>query len=179
MAFESNGVKALGGGSGAVPGVFTYKTEDTQAVIEGTNYFGEAASFLSLGDIIYISYDTDTIPYVVSNKMLIDPATDAPLVNIQAYDLFAGDTRDTDGAGCRTDKFSSVIQGADGLFSAYTYRNNSDAVADVIVADYFIAAGSFLEEEDLIFAICIDGFQLVRVLTTGVGGVTTEAITLA
>ncbi len=177
MAFISSAIKAKCAGSGKSPSIFTYGTDDTKAVVQGANYFKEGAGFLSLGDIIFISYDVSTEPYVVSAVNIVSDGDN--VVNVQAYHSFVGDTRDTDGAGCRVDGLSQAFQGGEGLFGVYTYRNNTDTVAVQGVADYFIEAGLFLNVGDIIMGVAIDGAYMARVLTSGVNGVTLEEIVFA
>ncbi len=177
MAFNEKQVKAKGGGSGKCPSIFTYNTTETQGEIEAVNYFGEGATFLTLGDIIYVSFDTSTFPYVVSHVAVNDGG--AHDVNIQHYDAFVGDTRATDTAGCRVDGISQIIQGADGLFTTFAYRNNTDVKAVISADDYFIEAGLFLEVDDILYCVANDGLIILRVLTAGTAGVTTEEIVFA
>ena len=61
----------------------------------------------------------------------------------------------------------------------FTYRNNTDVIADVIVSGYFNDLAVVLKTDDLIFTITNDGANYVRVLDSVDGVVTTEAIVFA
>lgn len=158
-------MKAKSGGSGKAPSIFTYATTDTLAEIQSDNYFKKAASFLSKGDFIYISYDASTALYVVSNSQLI--AGGINRVNVQALSLFVGDDRATDIAGQTVKGLSLCIQGAAGLFTTYSYRNNTDVQATILAAEYFSELGDVLDVGDIIYVVANDGGMLVTVLTTG------------
>ena len=135
--------------------------------------------FLSVGDLIYASYDVDTTNYIVSHVAVKDGG--AHEVNVQLQSLYVGDDRATDvpGPGA-TETMSLAIQGALGLFNLYTYRNNSNTKAEMLAPGYFWGAGHF-RVGDLIACVASDGYQNVRVLTVGVASdaTTTEAVVLA
>lgn len=170
-------MKAKAAGSGRSPSIFTYATNDTQTEVQSQYYFGEAATFLSLGDFIYVSYDTSTDLYVVSNSSLKDGGVHQ--VDVQAVALFTGDTGATDAAGVTSERVSLAIQGADGLFDLFTYRNNTDTKALILAADYFIVDGTYLEQDDIIYVVANDGAFMIRVLTATPTGVTVEEIIFA
>jgi len=175
MAYNNKFMKAKAAGSGTTPSIFTYATTDTLTEIQSQNYFEEAAAFLSLGDFIYISYDASTSLYVVSNKQLISGGTNT--LNIQTLALFVGDTRATDTAGQTVKGLSLCIQGAAGLFTTYSYRNNTDVQTTILTAGYFSELGEVLDVGDIIYVVANDGGMLVTVLTTGTA-VTVEEVVL-
>jgi len=176
MAFITKQIKASGGGNGKAPTIFTYTTDDTLALVGGANYFRDGAGFLTIGDIIYVSYDVGTVVYVVSHVALFDGGLHE--VNVQTQTAFVGDARGTDIAGAgATTTMSLAILGANGLFNFYTYRNNSNTKAEMLASGYFWGEGH-IRVGDIISCVASDGFQNLRVLTAG-DSITTELVTIA
>ncbi len=62
MAFTINDFDANGSGSKGGLALHTYITDDTDAVVEGANYFDSIASLLKVGDIIFANMDRDGTP---------------------------------------------------------------------------------------------------------------------
>ena len=55
MAFAMTGLTAIGQSKrGNAPGLFLYKTADTQATVNTVGYFHSIASLLAVGDIIFV-----------------------------------------------------------------------------------------------------------------------------
>jgi len=176
MAFIIEAMKACGAGSGKAPTIFTYNTDDTLATVETADYFREGASFLTVGDIIYVSYDASTVPFIVSHVAVVEGGEHE--VNVQESSAFVGDARATDIAGAgATTTMSLAILGANGLFNFYTYRNNSNTKAEMLASGYFWGKGH-IRVGDIISCVASDGFQNLRVLTVG-DSITTELVTLA
>lgn len=66
MAFAMNGLTAIGQSKrGNAPGLFLYKTADTQATVNTSGYFNSIASLLTVGDIIFV-YDSTTPSLVLT-----------------------------------------------------------------------------------------------------------------
>jgi hypothetical protein len=66
MAFAMSGLTAIGQSKrGNAPGLFLYKTADTQATVNTSGYFNSIASLLTVGDIIFV-YDSTTPSLVLT-----------------------------------------------------------------------------------------------------------------
>ena len=66
MAFSSAGWTTVAAGkAGNAPAIYAYKSADTQATINTAGYFNSLASFLKVGDVIFI-YDSTTPSLVIS-----------------------------------------------------------------------------------------------------------------
>lgn len=71
MAFTNSSFSGPSTSSGA-PRIFTYRTNDTEAVIEGAGYFNSKVNELAVGDMIFIHADADgtqsfELTYVTAN----------------------------------------------------------------------------------------------------------------
>lgn len=79
MAFAMSGLTAIGQSKrGNAPGLFLYKTADTQATVNTAGYFNSIASLLTVGDIIFI-YDSTTPSLVLT---YVNQVTAAGVVDI-------------------------------------------------------------------------------------------------
>jgi hypothetical protein len=66
MAFAMTGLTAIGQSKrGNAPGLFLYKTADTQATVNTAGYFNSIASLLTVGDVICV-YDSTTPSLVIT-----------------------------------------------------------------------------------------------------------------
>lgn len=66
MAFAMSGLTAIGQSKrGNAPGLFLYKTADTQATVNTSGYFNSIAALLTVGDIIFV-YDSTTPSLVLT-----------------------------------------------------------------------------------------------------------------
>lgn len=66
MAFAMSGLTAIGQSKrGNAPGLFLYKTADTQATVNTSGYFNSIANLLTVGDIIFV-YDSTTPSLVLT-----------------------------------------------------------------------------------------------------------------
>jgi hypothetical protein len=66
MAFSSTGLTAIGQSKrGNAPGLFLYKTADTQATVNTAGYFNSIANLLTVGDVIFV-YDSTTPSLVLT-----------------------------------------------------------------------------------------------------------------
>lgn len=66
MAFAMSGLTAIGQSKrGNAPGLFLYKTADTQATVNTVGYFNSIASLLTVGDVIFV-YDSTTPSLVIT-----------------------------------------------------------------------------------------------------------------
>jgi hypothetical protein len=66
MAFAMTGLTAIGQSKrGNAPGLFLYKTADTQATVNTAGYFNSIASLLTVGDVIFV-YDSTTPSLVIT-----------------------------------------------------------------------------------------------------------------
>jgi hypothetical protein len=66
MAFAMTGLTAIGQSKrGNAPGLFLYKTADTQATVNTVGYFNSIASLLTVGDVIFV-YDSTTPSLVIT-----------------------------------------------------------------------------------------------------------------
>jgi hypothetical protein len=58
MSFLRKNFGPIGGqsrkGIGGAPAMWSYKTDDVHAVVDGAGYFNEVRNLLSIGDIIYV-----------------------------------------------------------------------------------------------------------------------------
>ena len=59
MAFTLNNFARLGTANSNAPAVFTYRTNDAEAVVEGAGYFNAMSDVLNVGDMIIIHLDAD------------------------------------------------------------------------------------------------------------------------
>ena len=79
MAFAMSGLTAIGQSKrGNAPGLFLYKTADTQATVNTAGYFNSIASLLTVGDIIFV-YDSTTPSLVLT---YVNQVTAAGVVDI-------------------------------------------------------------------------------------------------
>ena len=63
MAYDSKGLNlAAGSKAGNAPQIWTYKSDDLAADIDGSGYFNSAAALLKVGDLMYIHADADSTP---------------------------------------------------------------------------------------------------------------------
>ena len=181
MAFISKQVKAVAAGSVVAPALFSYNTTDTLAAVTTAGYLSDAALFLQVNDIILAMTGAEgakvLTKLIVTARVIKDDGT-AHTLTVITHTSFVGDTRATDTAGFLKGNLSRGIDGANGLYSYYTYRNNTDVKAVIAAADYFIEAGTYLEVGDIIEAVGNDGTLYLRVLTAGPAGVTTGSILL-
>jgi hypothetical protein len=66
MAFAMSGLTAIGQSKrGNAPGLFLYKTADTQATVNTVGYFNSIAALLTVGDVIFV-YDSTTPSLVIT-----------------------------------------------------------------------------------------------------------------
>ena len=66
MAFSNSGLTAIGQSKrGNAPGLFLYKTADTQATVNTVGYFNSIASLLTVGDVMFV-YDSTTPSLVLT-----------------------------------------------------------------------------------------------------------------
>jgi hypothetical protein len=66
MAYAASGLTAIGQSKrGNAPGLFLYKTADTQATVNTVGYFNSIASLLTVGDVIFV-YDSTTPSLVIT-----------------------------------------------------------------------------------------------------------------
>jgi hypothetical protein len=66
MAFAMSGLTAIGQSKrGNAPGLFLYKTADTQATVNTAGYFNSIAALLTVGDVIFV-YDSTTPSLVIT-----------------------------------------------------------------------------------------------------------------
>lgn len=191
MAYIPNRLKAVSAGSGRAPAVYTYRTDDSIAAVTTLGYFAEAVSIFEVGDIVWLNPDNGTgLTKIICVKSLpVDGG--AHEVDFSTFLSFAGDIRATDATGYRPENFSGNIGAGSGCFNYFTYRNNTDAKAVILAANYFDredpaaptavdgSAGLFLEIGDIIEVIANDGTFMARVLTVGAGSTTTEEIIFA
>ena len=85
MAFAMSGLTAIGQSKrGNAPGLFLYKTADTQATVNTSGYFNSIANLLTVGDIIFV-YDSTTpslvLTYVNSNSSGVVDIADGTTVS--------------------------------------------------------------------------------------------------
>ncbi len=85
MAFAMSGLTAIGQSKrGNAPGLFLYKTADTQATVNTSGYFNSIANLLTVGDIIFV-YDTTTpslvLTYVNGNTGTVVDIADGTTVS--------------------------------------------------------------------------------------------------
>ena len=79
MAFAMTGLTAIGQSKrGNAPGLFLYKTADTQATVNTAGYFNSIASLLTVGDVIFV-YDSTTPSLVLT---YVNQVTAAGVVDI-------------------------------------------------------------------------------------------------
>lgn len=79
MAFAMSGLTAIGQSKrGNAPGLFLYKTADTQATVNTAGYFNSIASLLTVGDVIFV-YDSTTPSLVIT---YVNQVTAAGVVDI-------------------------------------------------------------------------------------------------
>jgi hypothetical protein len=79
MAFAMTGLTAIGQSKrGNAPGLFLYKTADTQATVNTAGYFNSIASLLTVGDVIFV-YDSTTPSLVIT---YVNQVTAAGVVDI-------------------------------------------------------------------------------------------------
>lgn len=70
MAFDKEGLNVVAPSkAGNAPQIFTYKTNDTAAVVDGSGYFDNGATtntgmrnIMKVGDLVYVAADQDTSP---------------------------------------------------------------------------------------------------------------------
>ena len=61
MAYDVKGLMLVAGSkAGNAPQVWTYKSDDLAADIDGAGYFNDASSILKVGDLMYIHADADS-----------------------------------------------------------------------------------------------------------------------
>ena len=172
MAFNVKKLAGMNAGSGKAPGVFTYTTNDSVADVTTNHYWDELGLTLQIGDIIYAVVLADTAPVLSRLVINLSSSIDSKAA---LMDVFVGDIRATDTAGYTSDNFGGNI-GAGSDQRMFTYRNNTDAIVDVIVSGYFNELAVVLKTDDLIYTITNDGANYIRVLDSVDGVVTTEAI---
>ncbi len=176
MAYINEDLKALGGGSGKAPALFMYESVDAIAEVSGADYFKDGIGAFEAEDIMITNTLTggaNTIFILICSTYDRQPDGNDSTITFTSQATFAGDVRATDLVGYQSDNMSRVIDGANGLFSSYTYRNNTDLIATILADDYFLEAGLFLEVGDMIYVIANDDFALLRVATATVATVTT------
>ena len=56
MAFIQKNFSPIGGQSkrGQAPAVYSYKTDDAHAAVDGSGYFDDISALLSIGDVIWV-----------------------------------------------------------------------------------------------------------------------------
>ena len=63
MAFTSENLNLVAGSkAGNAPQIWTYKSNDLAADIDGSGYFNSVAGLLKVGDLMYIHADADSTP---------------------------------------------------------------------------------------------------------------------
>lgn len=98
MAFIAKHLTPAGNQSNSDgPGLWTYKTEDTHAVVDTAGYFDDASSLLRVGDLIDVVVVTtiDADPEVVSTYGKHIVLTNASGV-VDVSDVTVGTVTDTD-----------------------------------------------------------------------------------
>lgn len=67
MPYAASGLTAIGQSKrGNAPGLFLYKTADTQAVVNTAGYFNSIASLLTVGDILMVYSSASTGSLVIT-----------------------------------------------------------------------------------------------------------------
>lgn len=69
MAFDASGLQRIGGGvKGAAPQIWTYKTNDAIATVDGAGYFDNGSTtdtgmrnHMAVGDVIFVLGTADTV----------------------------------------------------------------------------------------------------------------------
>ena len=176
MAYSTNRLKAMSAGSGKAPSIFTYRTPDSIVDLTTAGYFKEAVAIFEVGDLIFanVNDNADVAFLVCAESTPVDGGNH--LVNFSTTSSFVGDIRATDVAGYQSDNFGGNLGAGGAVFNYFTYRNNTDVTATILAPDYFLEAGLFLEVGDMVQVVANDGAFLMRVLTTGTTGVTTEEV---
>lgn len=64
MAYTHPNLQRIGPANSDSPTLWTYKTDDTQAVMNTAGYFSAAAADLTVGDVIVALVDADGTPQV-------------------------------------------------------------------------------------------------------------------
>jgi hypothetical protein len=59
MAFTLANLSGPSTANSDAPRIYTYRTNDTEATAEGSNYFGDLAGDLNVGDMMFIHLDAD------------------------------------------------------------------------------------------------------------------------
>lgn len=80
--FVKNSLKLIGSFGVVGPrgqGLYGYSTDDTKATVEGSNYFGGAASLLQVGDIIMVAGDLDGTPFTADYTVSSNDGTTVAL----------------------------------------------------------------------------------------------------
>ena len=177
MAYLPNRLKAVAGGSAITPSIFTYRSNDPLAEIIANGYFTDAFGIFEIADIIFVNHSNDTsYAKIICTTKTAVPGGVHDIEFIQAIN-YLGDTRATDNAGFESKHLSLAMMAGERSFNLYTFRNNTDALATILAADYFLDAAPILNPGDILEVIANDLSQEIRVLTSSAAGVTTEAIT--
>jgi hypothetical protein len=64
MAFDKEGLQLVASSkAGKAPQMFTYKTNDAAATVDGSGYFNDVASVMRIGDLVYVHAEANaTVP---------------------------------------------------------------------------------------------------------------------
>lgn len=72
MAYSVNGLMLVAGSkAGNAPQMWTYRTNDAVADVDGSGYFNDASSILKVGDLMFVHSAADSTPafgFVVVNS---------------------------------------------------------------------------------------------------------------
>lgn len=177
MAFDVRKLSGMMGGSVFSPSMYSYTTPDGVADVTVNGYWDELGGTLNIGDIILavlLDEDLGTTVYktlVVNLSTLVDSKT-------ALLEVFVGDSRATDEAGYQSKNFSGNL-GAGSESRMFTYRNNTDALAEIAVEGYFNELYPVLLVGDTVIVVANDGASFVRVSDITDDVVSTTVITFA
>jgi predicted RNA-binding protein with PUA-like domain len=101
MAFSISGLTRIGGGVGGASGapqIWTYRTNDTRAVVDNAGYFDNGATtntgmrqHMKVGDVVFLFCTADTIP--TFGMVFVNQVTAAGVIDVtNATDLVVSDT---------------------------------------------------------------------------------------
>ena len=175
MAFIPRNLSGFAAGSGKAPGISTYVTNDLPVDLTTDNYFKPMGGGMEYNDIIFAITEVDSTPTeatLICTYALGGSAWDVKYVLMSGY---VGDVRGDDAVGYQSDNFSGNI-GAGSDQRLFTYRNNSNTMAEITASGYFNDLAVVLAPGDLIIAVSNDAASYVRVLDVVDRVVTTEAI---
>ena len=175
MAVYLEGVKAMMAGSGKAPAILTYHTNDTIGNITTLGYFD--ALQVEVNDIIYTTPNDATNFTPIICVMVDRSAPVGSQTNFSTMATFVGDVRATDVAGYQSDNLGVGVGAATGVFTQYTYRNNTDTLATISADGYFEDCEMFFEIGDIVEVVGNDGHALLEITAVSGSSVTTRTIT--